>query len=185
MFWCEFCKLFISCTNKWKPAPLKQKLCFRDTPKCDRWRDPTKHKSDHNESEKHNKKWGSLFLYLHRWFKDEAKNSDRNSCNWSGHRSNATCSHQYLFHFTLWVTNWALQPISIVSWVLRNVYNIFHFNQEQLFFTVTHILGKKCRENILDSNSYWKSWRDRVGMVNCLDLHMYHCATVSASNLKS
>ena len=37
---------------------------------------------------------------------------------------------------------------------------------------------------ILDFEFYWKSPRDRIGFVNCLDLHMYHCATVNASNFQ-
>ena len=56
-------------------------------------------------------------------FKYEVEISDQNSPNWAGHRGyNTTCSRRYLFNvwepffgrISWWVTNWAMQLISIV-----------------------------------------------------------------------
>ena len=63
------------------------------------------YKSDHNLSEK---KRGQGFC-LHTLFNYEINSSGPNSRNWAGHRSNATCSHHYLFHvpelfFWLWLS---------------------------------------------------------------------------------
>ena len=83
------------------------------------------------------------------------------------------------------MTNWAVQPLSIVSLCLQ-AYCLHQFSREERFFlTVNTDCRQKMSRKISHFEFSWISRRDRVGFANCLDLHMHRCATVSASNFQA
>ena len=114
-------------------------------------------------SEKRKRKKRRHWICLHMRFEYEVKKSDRNSKNWAGHRSNATCSNHYLFnvqesflgHISWWVTNWAVQLISIVSLCLQDCLHQFSPSSETTIFgVVIHILSQKCRHKMVTLMSF-------------------------------
>ena len=153
--------LIINQTSKWKACPVGLCVCVffcrRDltngairkisfvlflSERYDRYNDPKKmQKSDHNFSERRLKKLAGLFHLCTNAvkLKHEAKISDRNSQNWAGHRSNATCSHHYLY----WCIGTVFLVLSRHGW---------------------RIVRCKCLQDCLHQLSSW-SWTKIFGAV--------------------
>ena len=111
--------------------------------------------------------------------------------------SNATCSHHYLFNvwksflgrISWWVTNWAVQPISIVFLsCLQHSLSIPIFTlvgNNDFRKSFIQILGEKSRQKlvILSLLGYLDGIESNSQTVwTCTYVH--HCATVSASNFQ-
>ena len=84
-----------------------------------------------------------------------------------------------------WVTNWAVQRISIVSLFLQDCLHQWSPWSGTTYFRSCHTAFRpKLPPKIGNFEFSWISRRDRIGLSNCLDLHMHYRATVSASNFQ-
>ena len=69
-------------------------------------------------------------------------------------------------------------------WVFRTVYTNFRLDRERWFWSCHTDIRPKMSPKNGNFEFSWISRRDRVGFPNCLDLHMFYCETVSASNFQ-
>ena len=145
----------------------------------DRCNDLKKDKGDHTLSEKKGRGGGGrLSVCFCTPGSNTVKISDWNSQNRAGDRSNATCSHHYLFNvleaqfgnISWWVTNRAVQLISIVSLCLQDcIHQFLPWLGATIFGAIIQIVGQKCRQKMVMWSFLGYLGRDRVGFSTCLD----------------